>query len=80
MASKIFKIHGDRASGNCGRTKAIDRGLDENIGKTEDGALDGRWNTNFEQLYRILRTDLEMRKGQMKRRGVSSQAEINKRG
>ena len=52
--SKIFKVHGNGASGCGNGAEAVDGRLHKNIGKAEDRALYGRGNTDDQNLCKIV--------------------------
>ena len=52
VVGEVFKIHGDRASGNRRLTEAIDRRLHRDVGKAEHRALHGGGNAGFQDVSR----------------------------
>ena len=48
IVGEVFEVHGDGASGDGGFAEAVDRGLDEDIGEAENGALHSGGDAGFQ--------------------------------
>ena len=77
--SEILKVHGNRASGSCKSTEAVDGCLHEDVCKTEDCSLHGGRNSDFKNMHTeillqgqaVKRSLKQISRGQPKNKGHS---------